>query len=83
MRQHLWNVVVKAWFPPMRLTYSHVYILMRINIIWLVGTLWIISTTKKKNSYNFSWDHSFIFIRIHKIINIKERPLKHVNFDVN
>ena len=51
---------IKAWFPPMRLTYSHVYILMRINIILLVVTLRIISKKKKKKKKKIAFFREII-----------------------
>ena len=53
---------IKAWFPPMRLNYSHVYSYE--NKYNLIGANTLNNLKNKKKSYNFSWDHSFILIRI-------------------
>ena len=85
--QLLPQVDIKAWSPPMRLTYSHVYFYE--NKYNLIGGK-ALNNLKKILSGNFPWDHFLIFIRIiskcfdiiltnsHKIIEIKERPLKHL-----
>ena len=41
---HLWDELILLYM----------YILMRINIIWFVGTFWIISKKKKKKKKNFT-----------------------------
>ena len=52
---------IKAWFPPMRLTYSEVYSYE--NKYNLIGGN-ALNNLKKKWSYNFPWDYSFILTRI-------------------
>ena len=54
------TLLIKAWFPPLRLTYSHVYSYENEKIILLVGTLRIIS----KRILNFSCNYSFFLSRI-------------------
>ena len=54
---------IKAWFPPMRLTYSHVYPYEnKHNPIG--GNASNNLKKKKKKSCIFSWDYSFIILRI-------------------